>query len=121
MKENKKSGMTPETNGTEEKTKGFPVVTEEDEANAATFEMKKKTSDGSWVAAAPVTVSGERMEEPAEPKTREPLEDADATEEIEAVESADESETVDACAEKQENPQEATIMEADESEEADDA
>ena len=62
MKENKKSGITPEENGAEEKTKGFPVVTEEDQANAAAFEMKKKTADGSWVAAAPVTVSGGSLE-----------------------------------------------------------
>ena len=80
MKENKKSGITPADNGTEEKTKGFPVVTEEDQANAAAFEMKKKTADGSWVAAAPVAVSGDSAEL-AEPKTREPLEDTEQAEE----------------------------------------
>lgn len=79
MKENKKSGITPADNGTEEKTKGFPVVTEEDQANAAAFEMKKKTADGSWVAAAPVAVSGDSAEL-AEPKTREPLEDTEQAE-----------------------------------------
>ncbi|MDO4286611.1 MAG: VanW family protein [Eubacteriales bacterium] len=58
MKDTNKSGITPEDNGIEESTKGFPVVTEEAEADAAAFEMKKKTKDGTWVAATPVNISG---------------------------------------------------------------
>ena len=57
MNQNKQSGTTPEQNGVEQSTKGFPVVTPEDEANAASFEMKKGSSDGSWVAAVPVHVT----------------------------------------------------------------
>ncbi|MCD8356054.1 MAG: VanW family protein [Clostridia bacterium] len=62
MKDNNQPGITPEENGAEETTKGFPVVTEEDEANAAAFEMKKKAKDGTWVAAAPVSISGKNLE-----------------------------------------------------------
>lgn len=57
MKENKQSGATPEQNSVEESTKGFRVVTEQDEVNAASFEMKKRSPDGSWVAATPVHVT----------------------------------------------------------------
>lgn len=77
MKDTNRSGKTPEQNGEEQSTKGFPVVTEQDEANAASFEMKKKNSDGSWVAAAPVHVtnsevqSGAEEEVPAEEHTEE--------------------------------------------------
>ena len=125
MKENKKSGITPADNGTEEKTKGFPVVTEEDQANAAAFEMKKKTADGSWVAAAPVAVSGDSAEL-AEPKTREPLEDTEQAEDRAAAEpeTVVEPETEDSEPEEKQapeyNPQEATVLEAEEPEEEED-
>ena len=66
MKENKQSGAAPEQNGVEESTKGFPVVTEQDEANAASFEMKKRNPDGSWVAATPVHVTDGGAEPAAE-------------------------------------------------------
>lgn len=64
MKDTNQSDMIPEQNGAEESTKGFPVVTEQDEANAASFEMKKKQKDGSWVAAAPVHVTNTAAEAP---------------------------------------------------------
>lgn len=64
MKDSNQSGVTPEQSGAEESTKGFPVVTEQDEANAASFEMKKKQKDGSWVAAAPVHVTNTAAEAP---------------------------------------------------------
>ena len=83
MKENKQSGATPEQNGVEESTKGFPVVTEQDEADAASFEMKKRSPDGSWVAAAPVHVASGNAEPAAEeePVMQEPEEEPKAQEE----------------------------------------
>ena len=83
MKENKQSGATPEQNGVEESTKGFPVVTEQDEADAASFEMKKRSPDGSWVAAAPVHVTSGNAEPAAEeePVMQEPEEEPKAQEE----------------------------------------
>lgn len=73
MKDTNQSGVTPEQNGAEESTKGFPVVTEQDEANAASFEMKKKQKDGSWVAAAPVHVTNTAAEA-SEPQQEKPEE-----------------------------------------------
>lgn len=72
MKDSNQSGINPEQNRQEdESTKGFPVVTEQDEADAASFEMKKKDKDGSWVAATPVrvtddTVKGQAAAAPSE-------------------------------------------------------
>lgn len=57
MNDKNLSGTNPEQNDAEETTKGFPIVTRQDEANADFFEMRKKSRDGSWVAAAPVSVT----------------------------------------------------------------
>ncbi|MDO4173824.1 MAG: VanW family protein [Eubacteriales bacterium] len=104
MKENNKPGINPEDNGTEESTKGFPVVTEQEEADAAAFEMKKKAKDGTWVAATPVHVSGgalhtddsqdqpeentERLEPADDLQSTTPLEDTDHLENTTLLEDA---------------------------------
>lgn len=70
MKDTNQSGVTPEQSGAEESTKGFPVITEQDEANAASFEMKKKQQDGSWVAATPVHVTNTAAAEQEKPEQK---------------------------------------------------
>ena len=87
MNQNKQSGTTPEQNGVEQSTKGFPVVTPEDEANAASFEMKKRSSDGSWVAAVPVHVT-DGGAQPAAQAEQPESEPAEPVEEIAAAEAA---------------------------------
>lgn len=81
MDENKKSGVSPEDN---ESTKGFPIVSEEEAADASSFEIKKRQKDGSWVPAAPVSVSSVSGKEDTEPVTEtleEPAADTEAPEE----------------------------------------
>lgn len=99
MKDTNQSGVTPEQNGAEESTKGFPVVTEQDEANAASFEMKKKQKDGSWVAAAPVHVtntvaeaSEPQQEKPEEQVPEQTVEDAQASSTAATDEHAEQTE-----------------------------
>lgn len=99
MKDTNQSGVTPEQNGAEESTKGFPVVTEQDEANAASFEMKKKQKDGSWVAAAPVHVtntvaeaSESQQEKPEEQVPEQTVEDAQASSTAATDEHAEQTE-----------------------------
>ncbi len=82
MNDEKKPENKPEQGKPEEEaTKGFPVVTEQDEEDAASFEMKKKDEDGNWVAATPVHVSDDTV--PEQTETRET--EAEQSEEDETV------------------------------------
>ena len=83
MKENNLSGNKPEQNGAEEKTKGFPIVTKQDEANADSFEVKKKNKDGDWIPATPVNItnSGATSKKTTEQPT-EKLTDSEPVEKI---------------------------------------
>lgn len=93
MKENNQSSGVPEQNNAEESTKGFPAVTEQDEANAASFQMKKKQSDGSWVAAMPVHITNSSAEQPAaEPEKPEKTGPAEETKEPAAEAKAPQAE-----------------------------
>ena len=66
MKEVNLGGNTPQQNQTEEETKGFPIVTPQEQVNAESFEMKKKDKDGDWIAAVPVHVTNNGPAEAAE-------------------------------------------------------
>ena len=85
MNDSRKPGTSPEENGAEESTKGFPVVSEAEQAASEAFEVKKKDKDGNWVAAKPVSVT-DAAEQAAQETEEQPQEE---TAQMQAEETAE--------------------------------
>lgn len=75
MKDSNQPGNDVKQNKSEEdSTRSFPIVTEEDQATADSFEMKKRDKDGKWVDAAPVHVTDDTAPQTEKPSRQVPEE-----------------------------------------------